>query len=1325
MEEAPTMEEEMMKKKTMNLVFAVNGERFELPNVDPSMTLLEFLRTETHFKGPKLGCGEGGCGACVVLLSKQDPLREKTEHHTINSCLTLLHSINHRSITTTEGLSASKGGGFHSIHRRFAGFHATQCGFCTPGMCVSLFSALINSDNNLTASDAEKSVAGNLCRCTGYRPILDVCRSFASDVDIEDLGFNSFWRKGDTREAKVEALPVYDPDSVPAFPEEFLNGEISKYSELGDRWFLPTHIEEIYGLYNGGGGGGDGRVKLVVGNTSSGIYKNYERIDRYIDLRNVAELSEIKRDEIMIELGAVVTISKAIEALRGGRRASLVYAKIADHMNKVASQSVRNLASLGGNLVLAQRDRFPSDIATILVGAGAFVCIYDGFKRSYLALEEFLERPPCDHRTLLVSVRIPCEGSNDSKRVLFETYRAAPRPLGNALAYVNAAFYAEAKGVVLENLRLAFGAYGTEHAIRARKVEEFLVGKSLTASVLLEAIRMLREIIVPEKGTLHSDYRTSIAVGFLFEFLRPLVVGLEEAGEVLKIERADSLFSARQVVEFNGDHRPVGEPMKKVGAELQASGEAVYVDDIPSPKDCLHGAFIYSTKPLAHVKGIQFKSSPASQKILKVISFKDIPKGGRNIGIKHFFGDEPLFAEDITDHAGQPLALVIAETQKVANMVASEAVIDYDTEGLEPPILSVDDAVRRSSYFEIPPFGKTKPVGDFSKGMAEADHKILSAEITLGSQYFFYMETQTSLAVPDEDNCVVVYSSTQNPEMVQSTIARCLGIPVNGVRVITRRVGGGFGGKAFPSIKIATACALAAQTLQRPVRMYLDRKTDMIMIGGRHPMKVTYSVGFKSNGKITALHIDLLLNAGITEDLSPLIPVFILKSLKKYNWGALSFDARVCKTNLTSKTTMRAPGDVQGTYIAEAVIEHVASTLELSTDVVRRRNLHTYESLKLFYEDGAGELHEYTMPTIFDKLGESSRLEERVEMVKRFNACNRWRKRGISRVPVHYQVLVLAAPGKVGILNDGSIVVEVGGIELGQGIWTKVRQMTAYCLGKLWGDGGSELELTERVRVVQADTLSLIQGGVTSGSTTTEANCEAIRLACDALVERLKPLKERLEEQMGQVSWDVLIPQAYLQSVNLSSSTYWVPDSSSMKYLNYGAATSEVEIDLLTGAIEILRTDLIYDCGQSLNPAVDLGQIEGSFVQGLGFFMFEEYTTNSDGLVVSDGTWTYKIPTIDTIPKQFNVEIHNSSNHMKRILSSKASGEPPLLLAVSAHCAVREAIREARRDLASYGGGFEGSPTTFDLPVPATMPVIKELCGLKNIESYLEHLIHH
>ncbi|CAN6465035.1 unnamed protein product [Victoria cruziana] len=1281
-------------------------------------------------------------------------------------------------------------------------------------MCMSLFASLVNADKSnredpdpgfskLTVSEATIAVAGNLCRCTGYRPIIDACKSFAQDVDMEDLGLNSFWKKGEV--ADVKKLPLYIPNKVCTFPD-FLRNENwqmtnastnqppisaivseSKGSKTGE-WFTPLSMVDLLNIMEYAKKG-----QLVSGNTGSGIYKRTDYCDQYIDLTHVSELSEIKKDEYGIQFGAAVTISKVIDKLLEeekvlGSGRGLVFRKIADHLSKVASKYVRNTASLGGNLIMAQRKGFASDIATVLLGAGSSVKLQISSEQSTMSLEEFLQKPPCSLNTILLSVYIPScnqiehvtngisNGAYPRKAELFfETYRASPCPHGNAAAYLNAAFLLVASNdessgnVIVEHFQLAFGAYGTKHACRAAKLEEFFLKKLLTPAVLLESINMLQEILAPEIGRSSFTYHLSLAAGFLFDFLYPLIkildrpirsvqrnVGCvdmesrlpcidsdgsihgsryicqhEPSGDltnqstsgidsVHNLAEKVSLVVGRQVMDVKKDYYPIGLPTKKVGAEIQASGEALFVDDIPSPKDCLHGAFIYSSKPLAHVKKIELSTFSEFKGSLALVSVKDIPERGQNIGSQSIFGSEPLFADVITEFVGQPLAVVVADRRKDACIYAENARVCYDVENLEPPILSVEEAVSRSSFFESPALFSPEHIGDFLKGMSEADHKIHSAEVEIGSQYYFYMETQTALAIPDEDNCMVVYSSTQVPETCQVVIAKCLGVPEHNVRVVSRRVGGGFGGKAFRSVPVATACALAANRLRRPVRMYLDRKADMIMVMGRHPMKVKYTVGFKDDGTITALHVDVLVDAGISADVSPAFPLFIVEALKKYNWRALSFDIKVCKTNRLTKSAMRGRGDVQGSFIAETVIEHVASSLSMEPFDVRNKNLHTFESLQLFYKNSYGEQAEYTLPVVLDKLITSCCFHSRAETARQFNRSNRWRKRGLSIVPTVHEVTVRPTPGKVSILNDGSVVVEVGGIELGQGLWTKVRQMAAFALEKLLND--TSKDLLGRVRVIQADTLSLAQGGYTAGSTTSESSCEAVRLACSILVERLTPVKIKLQEVIDVVSWDALILQAHLQSVNLSASTYWVPSPYSFQYLNFGAAASEVEVDLLTGATTILRTDIIYDCGLSLNPAIDLGQIEGAFVQGIGFFMLEKHVTSSDGLVLSDGTWAYKIPTVDTIPRQFNVEVFSSGHHRDRVLSSKASGEPPLLLAASVHCAARQAIKEARKDLRAYSNS-EMPSAIFRMDIPATMDVIKELCGLDNVERYLHNMV--
>ena len=425
---------------------------------------------------------------------------------------------------------------------------------------------------------------------------------------MEDLGFNSFWRKGDSKEVKLSSLPLYNhSDEICTFPQ-FLKNETrstllldsSRYS-----WYNPVTIEQLRSLLGFVEDGNGTRVKVVVGNTGMGYYKEVENYDKYIDLRYIPELSVIRRDNTGISIGAAVTISKAIEALKECNQSGfhteedMVYKKIADHMEKVASGFIQNSASLGGNLVMAQRNHFPSDIATVLLAVGSTVNIITGLKSEELTLEEFLRRPELDSKSILISIKIPDWdrimgiSSGTKMNLLFETYRAAPRPLGNALPYLNAALMAKvsrcttSNGIIVSNCRFAFGAYGTKHPMRATKVEEFLTGKVLSVGVLCEAVKLLKGIVVPDDGTSSPAYRSSLAVSFLFEFFSHLLEANAESpdgcmnGYSTLLSPAKQLdhgkiptlpSSAKQGLELNRQYHPVGDPIAKSGAAFQASG---------------------------------------------------------------------------------------------------------------------------------------------------------------------------------------------------------------------------------------------------------------------------------------------------------------------------------------------------------------------------------------------------------------------------------------------------------------------------------------------------------------------------------------------------------------------------------------------------------------------------------------------------------------------------------------------------------------------------------------------------------------------------------
>ncbi|KAJ7562480.1 hypothetical protein O6H91_03G070700 [Diphasiastrum complanatum] len=1406
------------------LVFALNGKKVELTNVDPSMTLLFYLREHTQFKGTKYGCGEGGCGACVVLLSRYDSSTRQVEDFTINSCLTPIGSISECSITTTEGLGNSRDG-FHTIHKRLAGFHATQCGFCTPGMSISIYGALRQNQKHHFISKAsnggsevmpgslseikswklEKAILGNLCRCTGYRPIVDVCKSFASNVDLEDLGLNNFCSA--TRNASKCTLPPYSPSQDPVFPQflirepglgnsgrksleldqpkmqehkksklsciAYTTREINRLEDAHSCvWIAPQTLTEAFSALEAYQE--QCTVKLVVGNTSTGLFKAADS-KVYIDLSHIPELLILEENEEGIEVGAAVSISKLIDSLKFLQHKTLdggfegielhegrisLYRALASHLNKLGTPHVRNKASVGGNLIMAQRWSFDSDLTTILLGAGALVQLSSVRKEKVWQLfDEFLQQGLPDTSTLLISVLIPYPQVSDKhqavngtmlfsagmpkhiatgqERVMFQTYRAAPRPFGNALSYTNAAFLIHFCSLpevtcnksrhIIGQARLAFGAFGGAHAVRANKVEEFLCGKMITNHLILEAILLLNSTLVPGAGVRKSTYRSSVAAGFLFKFLAPLawddsrglsdscqrddkqvfkqlLMSIEEEEQLSLVreqcltyrEKENTFITGRQKLEIQDHFYPVGQPATKIAAELQASGEAVYVDDIPSPSDCLYASFVCSEKALGKIKKIKVDNALASPGVVSFVSALDIPSSGQNIGSSTPFSNEKLFATDIVEYIGHPVGLIVADTSHHAKISAKKVEIEYDCESLGAPVISIEDADAKGSFFEFWPFTKQlmQPMapGDVSRGFSGPDIRIESGEVRTGSQYFFYLENQTALAIPDEDDCLVVYSACQGPEYLQSALSLCLGIPMHNIRVITRRVGGGFGGKALRSMLVATACGLAAYKLKRPVRLSLDRNTDMRMMGGRHATKTVYKVGFKADGKVTALQAKVFIQAGWAEDLSPTLPGFIYTTMKKYNWEAMDVELKVCRTNLPCRSAMRAPGDTQGSFIADTVIEHVASVLGLDVSVVIERNMHSVQSAELFYGSSTvGSTEGFTLPLVWGKLKSSAEIEVRQGHIKTFNSVNKWVKRGLGIVPVLYQITVTPRPARVSIFTDGSVVVEVGGVDIGQGLWTKVQQTAAYALSKLW-QGGQSVPVS-KIRIVQADSISLPNGGLTSNSSTSEGSCEAVRQVCLILVDRLNPVKQKLEHgDSDTVAWESLIKM--------------------------------VEVDLLTGGTTILRTDLLYDCGKSINPAVDIGQVEGAFMQGVGFFMTEEYVVDEFGKLWTDGTWTYKPPSLDIVPREFYVELLNSPTNSKRILSSKASGEPPLLLASSVHSAIRSAIKAAQEDMEAYSFKNLGNVNKgfFQLDAPATMDRIKSLCGLDNVEMYLQSL---
>ncbi|CAI5993037.1 unnamed protein product [Closterium sp. NIES-65] len=879
---------------------------------------------------------------------------------------------------------------------------------------------------------------------------------------------------------------------------------------------------------------------------------------------------------------------------------------------------------------------------------------------------------------------------------------------------------------------------------------------------------------------------------------------------------------------------------------------AIFVDDIPVPSSCLYAAFAVSTHASARITLRCYTAALASPGVVAVLDASHLPPGGANVGSNLLGSVDPLFAEGRSEYYGQPLALVVADSYRHAQEGARKVICTYDSS--PPPaaaahkpeaerpasgptaaaaataaesgspageasggtaILTIEQAEAAGSYFPLNPmFAMALPRrGNFQEAFDKSPLKITGAEVRSGSQQHFYMEPQVAMAVPDEGGTLTVYSATQSPQFTQESVAAALGLPVSCVRVVTRRLGGGFGGKACQSNwvavacalaaqhlhrpvavacalaaqhlhrPVAVACALAAQHLHRPVRMALERKADTALVGGRHEARVRYDVGYDETGRVHALRVSMVLNAGCTQTMSNWLPMNYGAAITQYDWGALQIDLKIAKTNLPTRVTVRAPGEVQGVLVAETVMDHVAAALNLDPVLVRERNHITTDSLRAFFprgfppaapaEEEKAEDEGAIAERVWREVKALASYSKRVDAVQEFNAAHKWRKRGLAIAPVHYMVPIMGKPARVTVFGDASVVVETGGVEMGQGLFTKVRQAAANSLNQLWlssssssgGNGSSGRPMdgygvdVSCIRVVENDSISMGNAGLTAASSTSEASCAAIQLACDQLLPLLQAAKAAAEKAkackrlgvagggpggmfggggaaagvdvvVGEedvASWEEVVGQAKAMRLYLSAQANYQPKppagSFFLSYFNFGAAVSEVEVDVVTGSVSVLRCDIHYDCGRSLNPAVDIGQVEGAFVQGQGFFTTEEVVVDeASGRLLTDGTWSYKVPSFDTTPRQLNVSLLQGAGNDRGVLSSKTSGEPPLLLAVSIHSAIRYAIAAARREFADphTEPGATGSDEFVRLDSPATMAVVQQACGSHIVEAYLE-----
>ncbi|WMX43628.1 xanthine dehydrogenase molybdopterin binding subunit [Streptomyces roseicoloratus] len=751
----------------------------------------------------------------------------------------------------------------------------------------------------------------------------------------------------------------------------------------------------------------------------------------------------------------------------------------------------------------------------------------------------------------------------------------------------------------------------------------------------------------------------------------------------------------------------VGLPMPHESAHLHVTGTALYTDDlVHRTKDVLHAYPVQVMKAHGRITALRTGPALAVPGVVRVLTAADVP-GVNDAGMKH---DEPLFPDEVMFH-GHAVAWVLGETLEAARLGAAAVEVELDE---LPSLVTLQDAIAADSFHGARP---TMVAGDVDAGFADSAH-VFTGELRFSDQEHFYLETHAALALVDEAGQVFVQSSTQHPSETQEIVAHVLGLPSHEVTVQCLRMGGGFGGKEMQPHGFAAVAALGARLTGRPVRLRLNRTQDLTMSGKRHGFHAAWKIGFDAEGRIQALDATLTADGGWSLDLSEPVVARALCHVDNTYWiPNARVTGRVARTNKVSNTAFRGFGGPQGMLVIEDIMGRCAPLLGLDPTELRERN---------FYRPGQGQTTPYGQPvtqaeriaTVWRKVKDDAGIDGRRREIAAFNATHPHTKRALALTGIKFGISFnLTAFNQGGALvlvyKDGSVLINHGGTEMGQGLHTKMLQVAATTLG---------IPL-HRVRLAPTRTDKVPNTSATAASSGADLNGAAVRNACEQIRTRLLDVAAtRLGVPAGDVrvvdgvaralggdaelAWDDLVRTAYLQRVQLSAAGFYRTEGlhwdarafqgSPFKYFSYGAAATEVEVDGFTGAYRIRRVDIVHDVGDSLSPMIDIGQVEGGFVQGAGWLTLEDLRWDTGdgphrGRLLTQAASTYKLPSFSEMPEEFHVTLLENATEEGAVYGSKAVGEPPLMLAFS----VREALREAAAAFGPAGVSVElASPAT-------------------------------
>ncbi|KAK1336527.1 hypothetical protein QTO34_002558, partial [Cnephaeus nilssonii] len=1145
------------------LIFFVNGRKVVEKSADPEMNLLFYLRKVLHLTGSKYGCGSGGCGACTVMVSRYDPKTKKIRHYPVTACLVPICSLYGAAVTTIEGIGSIKTR-IHPVQERLAKCHGTQCGFCSPGMAMSIYTLLRNHPEP-TPEQIMEALGGNLCRCTGYRPIIEsgntfcvastVCQMKGSGkccMDQEERSSVKGQEKICTKLYNEDEFQPLDPSQEPIFPPELIrmaeDPSKRRLTFQGERttWMTPVTLNDLLELKTN-----YPKAPLVMGNTTvgPGIKFKDEFHPVFISPFGLPELYFVDSTDNGVTIGAGYSLAQLNDALRfivseQPKEKTKTYRALLTHLRTLAGVQIRSMATLGGHVV--SRPNF-SDLNPILAAGNATINLKSKGDTAWnLKLEpkssgpqpalwlgilqldtcilikvisliegerqipldgHFLERlPEADLKSeeIVLSVYIP----HSTQWHFVSGLRLAQRQ-ENAFAIVNAGMSVKFEDGTdtIKDLKIFYGRVGPT-VVSANQTCKQLIGRQWDDQMLSDACRLvLEEIYIPpgaEGGMV--EYKRTLIISLLFKFYLKVRRGLNKmdpqkfpdipenfmsAVDNFPIGTPQGLQMFQCVNPYQPPQDPVGHPMMHQSAIKHATGEAVYVDDMPPVAQELFLAVVTSTRAHAKIIAIDVSEALALPGVVDVITAEDVP------GDDNYKG-EILYAQNEVICVGQIVCTVAADTYAHAKEAAKKVKVAY--EDIEPRIITIEQALEYNSFLSDE---KKIEQGNVEQAFKHVD-QIIEGEIHVEGQEHFYMETQTILAIPkEEDKEMVLHIGTQFPTHVQEFVAAALNIPENRVACHMKRTGGAFGGKVSKSALLGAVCAVAANKTGRPIRFVLERGDDMLITAGRHPLLGKYKIGFMNNGVIKAADVEYYINGGCTPDESELVIEFVvLKSENAYHIPNYRCRGRACKTNLPSNTSFRGFGFPQVSVVVEAYITAVASQCNLLPEEVREINMYKRISKTAYKQTFNPE----PLRRCWKECLEKSSFHARKRDAEEFNKNNYWKKRGLAVVPMKYTIALpeayynqvrlgemslevwgqISSPcaALVHIYTDGSVLVIHGGCEIGQGLYTKMIQVASR-----------ELNIpVSYIHTSETSTVTVPNASITAGSMGTDINGRAVQV---------------------------------------------------------------------------------------------------------------------------------------------------------------------------------------------------------------------------------------